>query len=403
MVTVSLFLLAASGMHTAAQDGEDQRRAAVLTVTDLSEPRNPDPYQRIITESLTAEIRNAGFVLVPDTDWQLEQDHLEIDSADLVLGPNALAIGSAVAADVVATGFYRVDPERQRILIEVKFYEVSQQRLIGSVIRSGRLGLAVYNTVNSAVLEVISKLKQPLPPLPKAVVRRDQSIRDLTLLSDIEGAEIALAGEPVGTIFDGRLVVPTVTAPIIKVEQSKEGYHPKSQVITLGPLVDTVSLPPLLKASQWGSEVLWTIGQTLGLGLGLRYYPAPDLWYLSFDDYYYVQHTLTDGALPVHHSDARLLVGRYLLRGPEKAFRFGVASGLGGIATWFTIPDQPFYVDLYISPINMFVEWNRDRWALFFRAEGRYSIGFSKGILGRGWLSVGDGPPPLTFGVMRKW
>ncbi len=141
----------------------------------------------------------------------------------------------------------------------------------------------------------------------------------------------------------------------------------------------------------------------LGLGFGLRYYPEPDLWYVGVDDYYYVQHTLTDGALPVHHSDTRLLIGRYLFGGPESSFRLGMVAAVGGIATWFTIPDQPFYFDVYISPVSAFVEWNRDRWAWFFRVEGRYSMGVRSGILGRRWLMVGDGSPPVTFGVMRKW
>ena len=374
----------------------------MLTSVDLSQGGGgEETYQRIITETLTNEMRSAGFRIVAPAEWESRRASLGIAPEDLVLAPSALRLGQAVSADVVAAGFHHVDGTR--IIIQVKFYDVGQGRLIASVIDSARVGLSVYNAVNAAVLRVVSQLEGPLPPLQPEVVPVDDRIKDIVIRSETEGAEILVGGRLIGEIADGRMVIPSVSAGLLEVEKRRQGYHSARETLDLSSGDAEIWTRPLLPETRWALEVASTTGQTLGLGTGLRYYPNPDRLFVGADNYFYLQHSLAPGALPVYHSDVRLLAGHYFLRGPEKRLRLGAGAGLGGIFSWFSAPGIPMQFDLYLNVASGWVEWNRGPWALFLRVEGKYALGLESGLLARGWLEIGDWGPPTTVGVTRKW
>lgn len=348
------------------------------------------------------ETAAAGFRLVPAAQWEAARARLGIAAPDLVLGPHALAVARAVEADVAATGLYRV--EDSRISIDIKFYDVKEGRLIASAARSGRTGLAVYNLVSEAVLEVVSLPGKPLAPVPSGLLPPDEGVRMLAVTSVDEGAEVLVAGRPATTISEGRGQIPTVTTDFdATIESRKSGYHTRAQRVRVRGEEAEIRLRPLWTETRWAGEVLYTSGQLVGLGLGARYYFAPDRFFVSGDNYFYVQSALDGSDSPVFHDDLRFLAGWYPFLGPYAPVRVGVAVGVGGIVTVFSDRETAGGFDPYLSPANLWIEWNTRRWSLYWRVEGKYAAGAGGGLLERGWLELPDMGPPMTVGVVYKW
>jgi hypothetical protein len=140
----------------------------------------------------------------------------------------------------------------------------------------------------------------------------------------------------------------------------------------------------------------------LGFGLAQRYYLKPDITFVAAEHYFYLQHNFA-GGLPVFHHDLRALFGAYLFTGPDSIFRLGVSTGLGFILSYFAVPGLGAFTDFYLNIVNISLELNFPRLLLYLRPEGRYALGIGRDLLGRGWLNVADGPPPITLGVVWKW
>jgi hypothetical protein len=378
-----------------------QRTAVVLTAANLSRDGADDSYRKLITDALAVETANAGFRLIPPAAWEAARVRLGATPADLALGPAAIALGRAVGAEVAATGWYRI--EDNRITIDLKFYDVAQERLIASVVKGGRTGLAVLNLVNDAVLEVVALLAQPLAPVPAAVVSRDDQVREISLVSRDEGAEILVGGRPAAAVQDGKAVLESIGATRdVMVEIRKDGYQPRSQRVSL-PETDSATLKPLWPASEWAAEIASTTGQLVGAGIGLRRYLLPDSVFVSADNYLYFQTAFTDQASTVIHDDQRFLVGAYLFFGPYSRFRMGIATGFGAIATFFSDASSAGAFDIYINPASIWLEWNARGWSVFWRTEGKYSLGVSTGLLEKRWVDIPEMGPPQTVGVLYKW
>ena len=383
-----------------AQQRPAGHTAAVFTVANASPAGGGEEYRPVITEALSLETANAGFRLVPPPRWEAARTGLGTGAADLSLGPVAVAVARAVDADVAATGLYRIDDGRA--VVEIKFYDVEQGQLIAAIVRSGRAGLAVYNLVSDAMLEAAPVLTEWLETAELDESRPDSRVTMLNLLSPDEGAEVLVAGRQVTTIREGRGVVATVTAdPDVEVETRKPGFHARAQRVSVSSSDPAgARLRPMAAETRWAAEALYTSGQLVGVGLGGRYYITPDRLFLSGDTYIYVQ-TGFSGDSPVFHDDLRFLAGRYLFLGPYSPVRVGFAAGFGGIITVPSNRDAGGGLDLYLSPANLWVEWNRRQWSLFGRLEGKYAVGTD--FLARGWLEVGEGGPPVTLGVVYKW
>jgi hypothetical protein len=154
--------------------------------------------------------------------------------------------------------------------------------------------------------------------------------------------------------------------------------------------------------TRWGTEFNWTFGQVLGIGVAQRYYLKPDVSYAAAELYTYAQTNFSESH-PLFHHDLRLLYGGYLFTGPDDLFRLGWSTGVGVILTWFTIADQGLYGDWYLNLINASLELNFRRFLVYLRAEGKYTLGIGRNLLGRNMQSVSGRPPPITTGFMWKW
>jgi hypothetical protein len=374
--------------------------AVVLTSAELAGETVEVDYRRIITDIVTVEVRGAGFEIVPVEEWRAAQQDLRIPDEQLILSPAALRIGQAVGADVVATGFHRV--EDNRITIEIKIYGVEPGRLLAGRLAQGRTGLSIYNDINAAVRLLLPEVERALGPVAPS---EDQDVPNpmLVLISDQRGVAVSAAGINLGQITDGRLELESLTEGDLEVELSGSEYHTTSQIVSVSPEGQEVQLKTLARRHRWGSEFVLTTGQIMGLGFGLRYYLLPDELFVAGDDYFFIQDTFAPGSQPVFHNDVRFRVGRYILFGPYSRFRLGASTGIGGVFTWYTSPELPLSFDLYWNVVDFWLEWSLERWSFFFRVEGKYALGLSTGILGRKWLESEEAGPPSTIGVMRKW
>jgi hypothetical protein len=379
-------------------------RVCVFDIYDLAPADGTAMYRDIITDELEAGLTNIlELSIVPENAWRGIQRKLELSDRSLVLGGNAMALADASGADLAVTGFYRV--EQDRILIEVKCYSVRQKRLIAGFLERGRLGLSLYNLINDAVLSIQPGIEADLVSLQELIKPRDPRLARVELLSEDEGAEIFYGGESLaGTIVSGRLEVVSAKGRSLILEIRKDGFHTARVELELGDEQrQSHRLPPLIKATTWASEVSYTAGQMLGLGMGVRYYFIPDTMFVGLRDYLYIQHEFDGQSHPLLHNDTQLVVGSYLLFGPESRFRLGISTGFGVIVTGFSAPDLPTYTDFYFNAMNGWLEINLSDWAIFLQVEGKFGMDIGDNLLAGQWYLVDESIPPLTLGVVKKW
>ncbi len=378
---------------------DDHPRVCVFRIVDLSDSRENERFQEIIRAQLEQEMERAGYTLVSASRWEQARDGLGLTDRDLTEGTRAIAAADAAGALLAVTGFYRV--EKGRIVLELKTYDVVQRAFLTGVIRTGTPDLSIYSLVGSAVAQMLPGIRLLSAGPPPGDVRQ---VRQITLLSPDEDVEVYLAGEQfVGRVRQGALTLPYLPLAVgstLRIEKRKAGYYPGREDLPLDEPRVEARLKPLARQTRWATELNWTSKQLTGLGLAQRWYPRPDTLFLAAENYLYVQHTLPAPGRAVLHDDLRFLVGGYPFSKVDARFRLGLSTGLGLVVTGFTLPGQPLFMDLYLSVINTWVEWNWRGGAVYLRSEGRYALGAGRNLLGRGM--VGDGPI-LTLGVMRKW
>ncbi len=410
-------------MNLSAQEDSPSRlsvpKVCLLPSVNLSvEKETSEEYKDIITGAIEVELQNAGYNVVRVE--RADEQHLS--------GIYALSAAQKIDADLLFTGFYRID-EDNRIIIQIKAYDARKERFVAGRLSSGPVGITLFNMINSAVGEIIPIFERYVVPVNEERAEEEQDenkkLREVILLSDDENAEVYWAGEAsAGRIIDGSLRLTTVKDSQLVIETRKDGYHPREETIDLveqrkkpgrkesiSEDESTASeseelafeLKPLMKEAQWGVEFLYTAGQALGLGFGLRYYLHPDELFLSGEDYFFLQTAFIGGSSPVFHNDLRVLLGKYIFVPPAARIRIGISTGAGVILTSFAIPGMPFYTDFYLNAVNLWVEWNARNWIFYLRQEHRYMLGLFNNLLGRKWHSDLPWGVPITFGMVKKW
>lgn len=402
-LATALFLSTAVAWSQETVSVPGLEKTCLFDTIDLSGSDDYQEYQGIISDQLRAELKNAGFELVPREEWDAARERAGLRMQELSKGDSALEVAAAVRADMAVVSFFSV--EDTLMALDIKCYDVEQKALITGVFKSVRINLSIYNALAEAVAELVPKIRLLGPP----PVSESPVVEEIALLSKDEGMDIYLGDEGfVGKITDGKLLLPPIPFAIgtkISIEKKKEGYHPGEETVKLKKPEMIVSLDPLRKQTRYATEFNWTFGQLLGFGIAERLYLKPDMTYLSAEHYFYVQHNFSGGK-PVFHHDIRLLFGGYLLTGPDRFFRINMSAGFGMIVTYFSITDQPMYADFYWDIMNTSFELNFQKYILYFRYEAKYALGLGPmNLLGRSWITVfGDGGPTVfTLGLARKW
>ena len=397
------------------------RKACLFLQVDLSETPRSGLFRNVVTDALSVDLRRARFEVVPAPEWQEALKKAGFRDRELLDREVVLQVARELGAEVAVTGFLRV--AEGRILLGFKSYETSTGELSAAVLKQGPAGLPVYALINEAAAELVPRLLAPPSALPEReiVVQQEKVLTEtvvreevvdsgqkiqVTLRSRDEGAEILLAGEePVGVIEDGLLVLEAQADSRLILTKRKEGYHEESQEFRLRGKDRRLRLRPLKLRTERSLELQYTGLQFIGLGVGYRHYLVPDRLFVGGDNYFYLQLPGPDvaGGSTLYHDDLRALFGGYLLFPPSSPFRMGLGTGVGAILTLAPIGgDLELFTDLYWNYISFWLEYSRSRWSVYYRADGKYTLGLLTNLLGRRNMSS-EGPPPMTVGVMWKW
>jgi len=423
IIVFLLIIISAASLYS---EEEAKDRVCILLQVSLSETGKWDLFRYVITDALRVELNLVDFSVIPVREWQEIKKIEQFSDTDLLRGANAVSLGRIIGADLVISGFVRVD--RGKLLFSLKSYDTATGRLTGAVVKSGRAGLHVYTLINEAAAELIPALKKEITPLPQEVVtlQEERMVKDITYEEEFsemgrlilvtllaraedEGAEILLAGDRLaGRITNGKLSFSSKADTKLVIVNRKKGYHSDRQVFKLGDRDTRIKLRPLIPIATRGLELEYTSMQMLGLGAAYRYYIKPDQFLLRAADYLYLQYPfLNPNARPVVHNDFMLQVGHYVFFPPSSRFRVMVNTGLGAIITLFTDfslysnMDNPIFTDFYWNVFGLWLEANFSHWSYFYRMDMRYALGWGNNLIGAGGFS--EGGPVLTIGAVKKW
>jgi len=390
-----------------AQNPVANRKMCVFTIQNLTPGGAFAEYEASITETVEQEFDGAGARLIKSGAWS-KAARMPQDPRDLLRSPAALAVAEDVGAELAVNGSYIVEDEQ--ILISLQCWDVAAKAPVSGFLRSWRFNLAFYNSLHE---EITSKL------VPRIALRDDGSgssgastgsasssapaVAEISFLSPDEGMEVLIEGEtPAGVIEEGRLNWPAGDlAPGTKltVTKRKRGFHTARQAIRVGP---EVQLSPLAKETKESVELDWTIGQLIGLGCTVRDYVIPDTLFAWIGNYLSLQLPSTSAGRPVFHADTGMGIGGYVLLPPSSPVRLGLSAGAGAILSFLTIAGAPSYADLYLNPINVWVEARIKGITVLFRQEWKFSLGLANNLLDKGWLMVSNSFPPMTIGIEIK-
>ncbi len=294
-----------------------------------------------------------------------------------------------------------------RLVIQLSAYEVSSRQIISGSVTNGRIDLSLYNTIDSAVAELSSKVLDWVANSPMNELHSNAPLlRSLSLQSADEGAQLYLpGGELLGTIRGGSLTTSRLPVPVgstFSVEKRKPGYISEWETVRITRPDEKVKLSALWPVTNFATDVMWTLGFPAGGGVGLRLFLKPD-WLFAVVNYQLsVQApTFTGGFSAVHFLNYGGL-GSYLFWGPTSHFRFSVSAGYGASCTFLTVPGAGSFIDGYISFLNPTFYANFRRFYAFVRTNFWFVIQSSGGLLEGGTMGY-NGPSPITFGVGYKW
>lgn len=393
-----------------AQNPIANRKACVFTILNLTPGGAFAEYETSITETVEQELDGAGARLIKSGAWS-KAPRMPRDPRDLLRSPVALAVAEDVGAELAVNGSYTVEDEQ--ILVSIQCWDVAAKAPLSGFVRSWRFNLAFYNSLHEEITERLvpriafgsdaGEASAGSTGSAGAVDSPARAVTEISFLSPDEGMEVLIEGEtPAGVIEEGRLTwVARDLEPGMKltVTKRKTGFHTARQAIRTGP---EVRLAPLVKETRQSFEVDWTLGQLVGLGCTVRDYAIPDTLFAWIGNYLSIQLPSTSAGRPVFHFDSGMGIGGYVLLPPGSAVRLGISAGAGAVFSILTIAGAPAYADLYLNPINVWVETRIRGVTVFFRQEWKLGLGLANNLLDKGWLKVANSFPPMTVGIEVK-
>ena len=390
-----------------------QNRVAIVT-RDLSPEAGQESVGSLITLRLQLELEGRGYDLI-----ELE-DTGDIRGTTSDPRVTLLDFGDLSAdTDLVVIAFYRV--EGDAIVIQFVLVDPVVDIVVGGILTRQRTGINISTSVVGAIEDLRPSLVRwesdrsllRTGPPPDTVER-------LVVFGPQEDVRVRFAELEIGQIRGGQIVVPYSPFPVgsvVPMTLSRPGYHEREVSVELNePFVQT-DIPPLFPASRVGLSVLWTSSYVAGAGLGLRFYPTPDVVYVSGEFYHFLNPGPEIGPATVGRdvrvTDARVSGGLYFFA-PEAPFRPFVELGGGMIITDVDagaggrLADDPVYRDVFVG-LGAGLEANLGRWKPFGRADFDYALGLStNNLLSRRWVAPPVTErlipiPMVTVGVQHTW
>jgi hypothetical protein len=382
MVVVVMFVVEAIPLGAQSTT----RRVCVLPNMPVGPTRGAD-YSKLIVEILEPALKNAGFDVVPADEWGATEVARNLSDTEMIAWGDVIRLSDAVNADLALTGFHRLDGER--LIISLKCYDVANARVLRASLRRVPAGLATYNTIQRMLDAMLPAMRGPLEPLPTRGPASTGLI-DVTLRSPDEGAEIVVNGrEVIGTIEGGLLRLQARTGEQIDLEVRKAGYYARSVAVILEGPTD-YDLEPLEREETWGLDVIAGLDGLPGLGVGGRYYLNPGRIFVGAETYVGVHRLRVDN---------RLLAGLYLFGDPYSRYRGGVSAGAGIELTDLHRTDSS--ADVYLNPLNLWVERTGPRSALWLRIDLKWVLDLANPAEETGWNGGREGVP-LRLGLLMK-
>ncbi len=357
--------------------------------------------QAALSEAVEQEFGAVGFTLIPQDQWIGEAGRLKVPPLRVLEAPQALAVARSTTADMAVIGSYSM--ERDDILVSVQCYDVADGTLITGFLKTMRFNLGFYNLLHREIADLVQNVI--FVTAPKLIsIQAGVRVDEITFTCPQDGLEVVVEGQQsIGRIQGGSLVFHTGgvrAGTVLRLEKRREGYHTVWQTIHASP---EIALAPIPIKDTWALEINWTTGQLEGAGATMRWYPVPNWVMLGFSEYLYAQIPFVpDASLPLH-SDSELLAGLYLIWPPESAFRLGISAGFGAILTWVPGTSLPVYTDVYVNPLNIWVEYRVWGLTLLLRIQAKVGLGLGTNVLGTNFIAGGPLGIPVTLGVVLPW
>ncbi|UCF96214.1 MAG: hypothetical protein JSV89_13620 [Spirochaetaceae bacterium] len=250
------------------------------------------------------------------------------------------------------------------------------------------------------------KLRVEPVVLAQTADRKDAKVR-ITLLSNDEGARVYLGPDQrLGTIENGKLVIEVPANTQLKIETTKPGYHTNREYFEVNNQSAEIRLRPLFKRTRFGFELFSTSSQLLGIGAGFRLYVVPDYIMFKADDYIYFSiGSGGEDSTSAFHNDFRIQFGSYLFAPPSRRVRFGVATGIGIILSALeksnAQSENSTFYDFYWDVVDLWIDFNWQKGAVFFKVETKYALGLGVCLLEPGFLTKYG--PQFTVGWLMKF
>jgi hypothetical protein len=375
-----------------AQQAVPGQVCVVFTVKDLSANPSTRDYENTITQAVSAAFGAGGYRVLEDSVWQDIAAARSLDPGSPVTETDALAIAAGVGADLAITGIYFVQDDD--VYYSIQCWSVASGKLAAALQADTPFNLAFFSGLNIALSSDL------LPRLPAAA----ESPESVVFVSPDEGMAVKLSGDQyIGRVANGRVTIPAdsfVPGAKVLLEKTKPGFHPALQTVTLRAGRD-IPLTPLVKEHRNAFELDSTLGQLLGLGAALRYYPVPDWSFVTLSGYLWAQPPANLALRAVVHADTSTTFGWYLFLNPDAPVRVGISTGAGVILSFLSTPGLPTFSDFYLDVFNWWLEARLFGTTFFVRQELKYALGFGINLIGQGWMMRGF--PPTTFGVVFPW
>ncbi|MGI9256784.1 MAG: hypothetical protein ACR2PY_07615 [Salinispira sp.] len=405
---IAMLLIHITQLVTAQEDGD----SVLLYFVDLSDEPAGDDVTLPLVNRVVEEVTILGLPLVSDPLITYQRNTVDSGEGNAIRLNDFFTEIDAEGAGFIIAIFYSVDGSN--IFIQYNLYDALTDTGIRGAFTRARTGATFFTTINDAVLvlgesvrEYLSNRYEYSPFLSR--------VNEISITGEQEGVQVFFAGQDVGTISEGDILVPYTPFRVndtVVMELRKEGYHSRSFDVIMDEKNVHIDLEKLWSQKRFALQSYWTLGLAQGIGFGLKMYLVPD------ETFAYLGMHLHDAAYSSAYkpsgsgytssnvnTDFSFYIGQYVFFPPESLLRLSIGVGLGVVKTSLSenLSSIKDFNDVYVSLGNPTLELNLDLFQIFARGELKYALGIGNQLLGRNWIFTPIGIPPISFGVQVQW
>jgi len=367
-------------------------------------------YRSVLPRNTGSELENRGYSTVPGGELSLLLTGQELPVQGIPPA-NVINIMKQQAGKQMSKFFCLVRYIKQDNLVSftVFFWNIDGGLIVNYSAPDAE-GLAIYNRLNAAVALFVKKQgegKTITIAGGKNGAGPKQYVKEIILYSKDEGAEIWLKGkEKLGTIKNGQLILPYMPLTVgstIEIEKKKKGSYDSTETLSLTGEKSEIRLLPMEKIYGSGLYFTWTTGQFVGLGVGYLGNVDERFVYWGVENYFFLQASKVHDMHPVIHDDIRGLLLVKFRFAEGFPFTISYSYGAGMIFSLLDAKNAPLYVDFYVNPANLHLEYAVNDYVFFLRIEYKIALGLGKNLLGSDLIGIIDGLPLFTLGVITRW